>query len=206
MPDWARLGLNQRLLPCEGSTLPLSYAPVEYLGIIRKIWPVVQRELRITPGEGEEGCCVSVSAHELARSSLLLVAVQVIGGEDSLLGDDAGDEMGWGHVEGGVVAFDAGPLDRRPDPHGLEGEVGVPHLDGDGVVGGMAEVRGAGDEGRDAEVLGADGDLAGAHLVEDIAVDRDGVGCAGEEVDVLIGHHEGRHVVGDDGGVEAHLA
>ncbi len=26
---WARLGLNQRLLPCEGSTLPLSYAPVE---------------------------------------------------------------------------------------------------------------------------------------------------------------------------------
>ena len=25
---WARLGLNQRPLPCEGSALPLSYAPV----------------------------------------------------------------------------------------------------------------------------------------------------------------------------------
>jgi hypothetical protein len=27
---WARLGLNQRPLPCEGSALPLSYAPVSY--------------------------------------------------------------------------------------------------------------------------------------------------------------------------------
>lgn len=26
--DWDRLGLNQRLLPCQGSTLPLSYDPM----------------------------------------------------------------------------------------------------------------------------------------------------------------------------------
>ena len=69
----------------------------------------------------------------------------------------------------------------------------------------MADIRRAGNEGWNTEVIGADGDLERPDLVDDIAVEADRVRRAGKEVHVLALHDECGHIVGDDGHVEAHI-
>ena len=109
----------------------------------------------------------------LARAAAGKITVQIEWGEDTAVSDDAGNEVRRGHVERGVVALDA--CGSRAHAHGLQGEIGVAHLDPDGVLRLVADVRRAGDEGRNAEMVGADGDLQRADLVDDIAVEADGV-------------------------------
>ena len=129
--------------------------------------------------------------------------MQIVGGEDARVGHNAADQVGRGDVEAGIVALHA--VAGGLDAHGLEHEVGIAHLDVDGVHGGMALVRRAGDEVGHAHVLRHDGDLEGADLVDHMAVQADRVRSGGEHVDLLLLHHEGGHVVGDDGHVEAHV-
>ena len=69
----------------------------------------------------------------------------------------------------------------------------------------MADIRRAGNECRNTEMIGADGDLQCSNLVDDIAVEADCVRRAGEQIDVLPLHDEGGHIVGDHGHVEAHI-
>ena len=70
----------------------------------------------------------------------------------------------------------------------------------------MPLVGRAGDEVRYAHVLGDDGILERADLVDHMAVAADGVGSGGEHVHSLALYDEGRHIVGDDGDIEAHVA
>ena len=123
--------------------------------------------------------------------------------EHAAVGDDAGDEVRRGHIERRIIALHA--LGRRAHAHGLQGKLRVAHLDFDGVLCLVTDIRRAGDEGRNAEVIGADGNLQCADLVDDVAVEADRVRRAGEQIHVLALHDERGHVVGDDGHVEAHV-
>ena len=54
-------------------------------------------------------------------------------------------------------------------------------------------------------MVGADGNLEGADLIDDIPVQADCVRRAGKHVDALALHDKGRHIVGDDRHVKAHV-
>ena len=60
-----------------------------------------------------------------------------------------------------------------------------------------------GDVERHAVLLGEHGDGVGADLVGGVAVGGDAVGADDDEVDAALPHQHGRHVVGDDGRVDA---
>ena len=106
-------------------------------------------------------------------------------------------------VEGGIVALHA--LHRRAHAHGLERKVRVSHFDVDTVDRVVSLVGRAGDKIRNAHVLGDDGILEGADLVDHMPVAADGVRRSGENVDLLVLHDERRHIVGDDRHIKAHV-
>src|SRR5580693_10325341 len=84
----------------------------------------------------------------------------------SALGDDGGDVLGWGHVEGWVA--DAYAVGRYLLAGMMRDFLGRALLDGDLVAGGGGEVdrgpRGR-DVERDAVFAGQNGDVVGADLV-----------------------------------------
>ena len=106
-------------------------------------------------------------------------------------------------IEGGIVALHT--LHRRAHAHGLEREVRVAHFDVNAVHRLVSLIGRAGDEVRDAHVLGDDGVLERAHFIDDMAVTADGVRRGGENVDLFVLHDERRHIVGDDRHVKAHV-
>ena len=129
--------------------------------------------------------------------------MEVIRGEDARVGHNARNQTRRRNVERRIVALHA--FARRPHTHGLQDEVRVAHFDVQGIHRRVTLVRGAGREVRHAHVLGDDGDLEGADLVADVAVQTDRVRRGGEHVDALLLHDEGGHVVGDDRHVKAHV-
>ncbi len=54
-------------------------------------------------------------------------------------------------------------------------------------------------------MVGANCNLAGSNLVEDVAVHANCVCGAGKDVHFLLCHYKGGHVVGYDGDVKAHV-
>ena len=111
--------------------------------------------------------------------------------------------MRWDDVEGGVDRFDLGQAVRNAPvaQHLLR----IPHLDDDVVFRVLVAVGDTGDVIGDAEVFGQNRDLEGADLVGDVAVTGDGVSRGGEQVDALVLHGIGNHVVGQHRGLKAHL-
>src|SRR5665213_849962 len=88
------------------------------------------------------------------------------GAEDATLGDDRGDVLRGGDVEGGV--FDADAVGGHLDAVGVSDFAGAALLDGDmvSVAGGQVDgVEGSGDVERDAVFLGENADAVGADLV-----------------------------------------
>ena len=106
-------------------------------------------------------------------------------------------------IERRIVALHA--FSRCPNAHGLKRKLGVPHLDRHGVLRRVARVGRAGDKRRNAEVARADGDLERADLVDDVSVKANCVRRAREHIHALTLHDKGRHVVGDDCHVKAHV-
>ena len=110
------------------------------------------------------------------------------GAEDAALGDDGGDVLRRGDVEGGVLDADA----VGGDLHAVDvGDfAGGALFDGDVVAGGGGEVdgvEGRGDVEGDAVLLGEDGDGVGADLVGGVAVGGDAVGADDDGLDAALG-------------------
>ncbi len=129
--------------------------------------------------------------------------------EQSDRGEDAGDEAGWGDVEGGVAGGAGGVGDADPGAAavgagapGVEHFVRGPFLDGD--VGALAEGpveggEGDGDVEGDAVLAGEDGLGVGADLVGDLAgAAEHAIGADDDEVDFAALHEVAGGVVGDD--------
>ena len=102
----------------------------------------------------------------------------VDGPDDAPLGDDPGDQLGRGDVEGGVV--DGDPLGGGLPAEAVGDLARVALLDRDGRAVGERQVERArrrGDVERDAVRPGQQGDAVGADLVRGVAVGRDPVGA-----------------------------
>ena len=121
--------------------------------------------------------------------------------EDAALGDDGGDVLGGGDVEGGVL--DGCAVWGHLLAVGVGDFAGGALLDGDEVSVGGGEVDGGpggGDVEGDAVLFGEDGDAVGTDLVGGIAVGGDSVGSDDDCLDAALLHQMGAHVVAEDGG------
>jgi len=126
----------------------------------------------------------------------------VVGGaKDAALGDDGGDVLGGGNVEGGV--FDGHAVGGHLFAVGVGDFPGVALFDRDAVTRGGLNVEGGpggGDVEGDAVFFREDGDAVGADLVSDIAVGGDAVGADDDGLDAALMHEGGGHVIAEDGG------
>jgi hypothetical protein len=123
------------------------------------------------------------------------------GAEDAALGDDGGDVLGRGDVEGGV--FDACAVGGHLLAVGVGYFAGVALFYRDGAPFGcrhVYRVEGRGYVEGDAVLFGEDGDAVGADLVGGVAVGGDAVGTDDDGLDAALAHEVGGHVVAEDGG------
>src|SRR6266702_3237976 len=118
------------------------------------------------------------------------------GAEDAAFGDDGGDVLCGGDVDGGV--FDAYAVWGHLLAVGV-GDFGRGALfDGDEVAvrGGEVEGRpGGGDVVGNGVLLCEDGHAVGADLVGDVAVGGDAVGADDDGLDAALAHERGGQVV-----------
>ena len=139
--------------------------------------------------------------HSNSRLAHLRQGFGVGGGCYAVFGDDGGDQVGGGDVEGGVEdidVFGGGYFAqcrerlrwRRVAQWGFGAGLGRREIDA---------ADGRGDEEGDFVVAGEDGDAERADFVGDIAIGGDAVGADDDGVDLALLHDSGGHAVADDG-------
>jgi hypothetical protein len=121
--------------------------------------------------------------------------------KDAALGDDGGDVLGRGDVEGGV--FDGYAVGGHLLAVGVGDLACVALFDRDAFAGGGLQVEGGPGGGNvegDAVLFGEDGDAVGADLVGDVAVGGDAVSSDDDGLDAAPTHERRGHVVAEDSG------
>lgn len=121
-------------------------------------------------------------------------------------GDNACYQLRRGDVEGWIVCLHPVAGDGRPLK--FEDLPGIPLLDGDfmSTQGATVGTTVAEDIKRNAQMPRTDGQLQGPHLVGHGAVHGDPVRRGKDLLNHSFGHAIGRHIVGDQGGVDSHFA
>jgi sugar lactone lactonase YvrE len=124
--------------------------------------------------------------------------------QDSALGDDCGNVLCGGYVEGGVADADA--VGRKLLPSVVRDFDRASFFDGNLVpsFGGAVDGGpGSGDVKGDAVLFGQNSDRVSADLVGHVAVGGDAVCAHDHGLDAALTHEAGGHVVAEDGGRNA---
>jgi sugar lactone lactonase YvrE len=124
--------------------------------------------------------------------------------QDSELGDDCGNVLCGGYVEGGVADTDA--VGRKLLPSVVRDFDGAAFFDGNLVSGPGSAVDGGprgGNVKGDAVLFGQDGDRVGADLIGHVAVGGNAVCSHDHGLDAALAHEAGGHVIAEDSGGDA---
>src|SRR5574344_578127 len=115
--------------------------------------------------------------------------------EYSLICDNTCNQGRRSHIKGRIVSLDPAVFFGCPYPHGLEGEIGIPHFYCYSIPSGVPYIRCPRYIHRNSEVLCTYCYLACAHLIEHISINAYSVCGTGKYINPLFCHDKGRHIV-----------